>query len=363
VLRQFGQARLADRDEADQVLRRHAEHYLDVVRRADAELRSGDRRDALRRLRLEHANLQAALEWARGRSSDLMLRLAAALGRYWALNGSITEGSASLEAALATGAGDPPLRATALLRAGRLATVRRDYDAADRHLDASLVLKRAQGDQAGVARRLNALAGVALSRGDFERVRHLCEEALDILCGLGDQHGIAWANMFLGWAALESGDPAGAERSLRQAERLHRALGNPMGLVHDVAGLAVVGMAAGDLGAARANVVEMVALVRRLDGMPEEPGWVWTSLVLAAAEGRGRSVARLSGVVRAMADRGVHWNEALLGQFRPAVDRVWEALDAEEAERLAAEGAAMALEMIFQEALAEVKPVPAPRPN
>jgi hypothetical protein len=61
-------------------------------------------------------------------------------------------------------------------------------------------------------------------------------------------------------------------------------------------GLAVVGTATGDLGAARANVAEMVELVRRLEGTREEPGW--TSLVLAASEGRSRSVARLAGAVR-----------------------------------------------------------------
>jgi hypothetical protein len=158
--------------------------------------------------------------------------------------------------------------------------------------------------------------------------------------------------MGMGWAALESGDTARAERSLREAEGLHRALGNVTGLVYDVGGLTVVRIREGELGAARASVTEMIELVRRLEGMVEEPGWVWTSIVLAAAEGRARSVARLTGVVRAMEGRGVHWSQALLAQFRQVVDRAWEELGADEAERLAAEGAAMPLESIFEEALA-----------
>ncbi|HEY7200646.1 MAG TPA: helix-turn-helix domain-containing protein [Candidatus Dormibacteraeota bacterium] len=353
VLRQFGQARLAARGEADTVRLRHAEHYLDVVRGLDAELRLRDRGEAVRRLRLEHANLQAALEWARSRSGDLMLRLATAMGRYWVLNGSITEGRTWLEVALGHGGGDPVLRATALLRAGRLANLACDYDGADRLLTASLVLKRDQRDQAGVARRLIALAMVALSRGDFERVRRLAADALEIMEGRDEGHGVAWAHMCLGWAALESGTRADAERSLREAERLHRALGNVPGVVYDVGGLTIVRIGGGALGEARVLVAEMIELVRRLEGMPEEPGWVWTSLVLAAAEGRSRSVARLAGVVRAMEGRGVPWNQALLGQFRQAIDQAWNELGAAEAERLAAEGAAMPLERIFEEALAE----------
>lgn len=90
-----------------------------------------------------------------------------------------------------------------------------------------------------------------------------------------------------------------------------------------------------------------------------EPGWVWSSLLLASAEGRYRSVARLSGVIRAMAGRGVQsvdWNRALSALVRPAVDRAHRELATQEVERLAQEGAAMSWEDVLEEALAERPP-------
>jgi predicted ATPase/transcriptional regulator with XRE-family HTH domain len=352
VLRQFGQARLAERGESDGVRLAHAEHYLHLARAADPELRTGDR-TALRRLRLEHANFHAALEWARTQTGDLLLRLATALGRYWDLNGSVTEGGTWLDRALATPGGDPGLRATALLRAGRLAFLSRDYGQAGAHLAASLEIKRDQGDEAGVARRLNAMATVAMAHGDRAAAGRLCEEALTIMVRLNDRHGMAWSRMFLGWAALETGDPARAEQRFREAEELHRVLGNPGGLVYDLGGLAVVRIRTRDLGAARALVAEMVDLVRRLEGMPEEPGWVWTCLVLASAERRNRSVMRLAGAIQAIEDHGVHWNQTMVDRFKPIVERARKELGADEADHLRAEGVAMPLDDVLAEALAE----------
>ena len=202
---------LAEGDEAAVVLRRHAEHYLDVARRADPELRHGDRVGALRRLRLEHANFQAAMEWVRSQPGEFAVRLATALGRYWELSGSITEGSAWLDEALAIGTGDPVLWSTGLLRAGRLAFIRGDYDRADACLAESLQLKRDQGDEAGVARRMNAMAAVALARGDTGEVERLSGEALGIMRRLEDQHGIAWAHTFLGSHCSRRHGPQRAE--------------------------------------------------------------------------------------------------------------------------------------------------------
>lgn len=46
---------------------------------------------------------------------------------------------------------------------------------------------------------------------------------------------------------------ARSEPNLREAARLHRELVNPMGLCHDIGGLAVVQLAAGDVAGARAG--------------------------------------------------------------------------------------------------------------
>jgi non-specific serine/threonine protein kinase len=354
VLRQFGRSCLAASGEADVVLGRHYEQYLEVARRADLELGRGERSGALRRLRLEHANFQAALVWARGQPGDLALRLATALGRYWELNGSITEGSAWLDEALATGAGEPALRAMALLRAGQLALVRTDYERAETYLAESQHLNQGLGDQASVARCMYAMADVAFARGDTGMGERLCEEALATMRRLHDRDGTAWGYMLLGWAGFLAGDTARAERALREAERLHRELNNAWGLAGDLAVLAVIRLTAGDVQGGRARVTQMMAGVI-IGGVADMPGWVWLCLLLAAAEGRYRSVARLRGVIRTMADRGVrgpNWSRALSALSLPAVDAAYRELGTEEFERLADQGAALALDDVLKEAMA-----------
>ncbi|MBO0687005.1 MAG: AAA family ATPase, partial [Candidatus Dormibacteraeota bacterium] len=71
VLRQYGQSRLQEKGEAEEVRRRHAVHFLQVARRMDAELRRGERGSWLPRMRLERENLRAALDWAGGAPGDL----------------------------------------------------------------------------------------------------------------------------------------------------------------------------------------------------------------------------------------------------------------------------------------------------
>lgn len=60
-----------------------------------------------------------------------------------------------------------------------------------------------------------------------------------------------------------------------------------------------------------------------------------------------------------MASRGVQsvdWNRALGAISRPAVDAAYRELGIEEVEHLAQEGAAMSLENVLEEALAERPP-------
>ena len=64
VLRQYGQAQLAESGEVEEVRRGHAEHYLEVARQMDLQLRIGDRSRWLPQLRLEQDNFRLALEWA-----------------------------------------------------------------------------------------------------------------------------------------------------------------------------------------------------------------------------------------------------------------------------------------------------------
>ena len=104
TIREFADERLVASGEAEAVRTRHAAYFMAFAERYElAELLpDGDQVVAL--LEAEHANLRAALAWlAETDESGPLLRLAAALGRFWTGQGHYQEGRDWLERALAHG--------------------------------------------------------------------------------------------------------------------------------------------------------------------------------------------------------------------------------------------------------------------
>jgi predicted ATPase len=64
TIREFGQERLAEDGDLEQVRRRHAEHFLDLALAAEPHLTGADQGEWLDCCDLEQANLRAALRWA-----------------------------------------------------------------------------------------------------------------------------------------------------------------------------------------------------------------------------------------------------------------------------------------------------------
>ena len=100
------------------------------------------------RLRAELPNLRTALVWLdeRGDGASL-LRLAAALARFWCVQGLLREGTEWLERAVAAAENRPAaIRAKALVGLGMTALFRGDYEQSVGCLDEGLALCRRAGD-------------------------------------------------------------------------------------------------------------------------------------------------------------------------------------------------------------------------
>ena len=176
----------------------HAGYYLALAEEADPQLVSTGQGQWLHLLEQEHENLRAALGWStQQKESVIALRLAAALSRFWYIQGHFREGRMWLEQALAIPAGEKVpasvrrLRAKALNGASVLAHYMGDDEAASRHCEESLALFRALGDRQGTAAALGSLALVTRSRGNVSQTRLLYEESLAILRELDDQWQLA----------------------------------------------------------------------------------------------------------------------------------------------------------------------------
>ena len=107
---------------------RHATWCADLVSRFDVDACGPHQGDWLRVLRLEQANLRAALEYfaASPEAAVAGLTMARGLDLYWSASGLLDEARHWLEVALSSGAGTPAQRATALAVAARFAVLQND---------------------------------------------------------------------------------------------------------------------------------------------------------------------------------------------------------------------------------------------
>jgi predicted ATPase/class 3 adenylate cyclase len=187
VIREFAQEKLAGGPEMDEIRRRHALHMVAVAEEAEPQLLRSDVRLWQARLRREEDNLRAALRWAlEEEESDIGLRIAAPLWRFWHYWTHLREGRGWLESLLELPGASPP--------------------------------------SPGRAKALSALAAVVYWQGDAERSAALYEEALEIHRGLGDEGQIAEALLNTAWAAAARDDVRGAiERAEEALDHYRRA--------------------------------------------------------------------------------------------------------------------------------------------
>ncbi len=281
---EYALEKLSERDEEDEVRRRHAGFFSTL-----AEQAYGHRFDAeaewSARLERDHDNVRAALDWLSKDDPDRALELAGALGWFWLSRGLLHEGSGRLAAALAATGMTGRVRARALTSSGALVARRGDAAAGIAELDASvamwrelgdldelastldslgwplvydandnssaleafeqsLELRRELGDSAGVTRALVGIAQVLVAMGDTERAEAISLDLLDRAAG--DARTEHFAYHFLADCALIRGDPEQAGTRYRQSLRAALPLGDIVETSFEVQGVAMADAGAGN---------------------------------------------------------------------------------------------------------------------
>jgi predicted ATPase len=310
TIAEFAAERLGESGEKEDVLERHAHHYLDLALEAEAHLESPEQARWLDRLELEIHNLRTSLEWFVGRAqAHEGLALGSALGLFWLMRGYLSEGREWLRRLLALPAAreTDSLFAGVLDRASLLARYQSDYGHAAEVAERSLIVSRELGDGKGIADSLANLGFVHLSQedyhkaaefyeealginrtlenfqgtadalshlglitfyqGDYQTARQFDVESLSIWRDLGDQQGIAWATHRLGNALLHQGGRAEAQALFEESLRLSELIGYKWGLAFSLEGLASCAAAEGH--GHRAQMLAQSAEDLRLSiGMP-----------------------------------------------------------------------------------------------
>lgn len=344
----------------------HARYFLNLSERSIEELRGPDQLQWIARLDAERDNMRAALTHlldgathGRPESGELALRLAAALGFYWYKTGSVKEGSAWLERALAAAPDAPDLdRGRALHLLGVLIAEHGEPKRGLVHCEASCELFRSAGDLAWVARSLNSQGGISRDLCDFERAERMFEESAVLRRQLGDV-GAALA-VVLGNLAMVALDRRDLPRARRFGEESLELARNSDQWVYaaTLQLLADVAVAERDIVRALDYLRQAVPALRSL-GEYRLIECLDSFAGLAALLGNPGAAARLVGAAEAAL-------EELGAQIVPADARLreWRIAGAREAmgapgfEAARLEGRALRLEEALEFALNEVTPAP-----
>jgi predicted ATPase len=115
TIRAFVAERLADRPDAAEVARRHADYYRALAAQADRPLRSAGQREWAERLQAEAGNLAAAVRWYLAHDPEPLPHLFRVLWLFWELRDNLGEVRAWVEQLLPTADTlDPQTRAELL---------------------------------------------------------------------------------------------------------------------------------------------------------------------------------------------------------------------------------------------------------
>jgi predicted ATPase/transcriptional regulator with XRE-family HTH domain len=261
TIREYGTEQLQARAEAETTRRAHAAWYLDLAEQAAPALTGPDVVSWLARLDAEHDNLRAALRWALDQGDGpAALRLAGALGRYWAHRGHLSEGRQWCAEALAlpggTGAGTELVRIKCLVAAGRLAVGQAAYGEAERLTSAAVALAREYGGPAEQAAALTAQGLLLRFQNAYAASAAAYEEALPLARAAGHRGEEATALLGLAYMAMFTGDAARAGALTEQSLAAARTAQDQFILAHTLFFMSWGASHGGAYGPARALATE-----------------------------------------------------------------------------------------------------------
>ncbi len=226
AIREFGAEQLAGSDDETPARNRLIHRYLAMARYFRDHFADDDQLARLSELRREHANIQAALEYALGDGPGLTAdgaELATALCGYWRARGLLPEGVYWLSRATQRVPAGSAARARALIARAHLLTAQGGGAEATATAAAGLDIASGLGEVALIARAHLAGTAALAAAGQLTAAAESGEEAFRLLTTRGDHLGLVGLDIQLTYLALRNDDIPAAlghiERGLRRLGR------------------------------------------------------------------------------------------------------------------------------------------------
>src|SRR5215204_4347146 len=302
TIREFAEERLVASSEAEDVRKRHADFFIAFAERYELAglLPDGDR--VLTLLEAENANLRAALAWLQETDTAALLRLAAALGRFWTGRGYSHENRDWLEGALADDGAAATDRAKALVALGVIQIYQGANREAETRLIEGLAGCRALGDALHAVLALIGLSGLAIMQDNLDRGAALLEEAVTAAGAVADRRlaGILLGRISINLAVAPraQGQYALAAAHLEEALRLEREAGYTDGMILALGDLGNLARDQADYARAMAFYREALELGGNNPGTRVVTEVIEAAAITAAAVGQAERAARLLGASR-----------------------------------------------------------------
>ena len=358
ALRDYALAHLKAAGEDVTVQQRFTEHFVNMAESAVAGITGPQGPDWLDVLDADYGNLRAVFDIEAAASSELSLRLAAALVPYWHFRGLHSEGRLHITNAIGTVSGPSQTLVSALNGLSRLCWAQGDLNAASRNGRHAFRVAREIGDREGRALALLRLAQASFDAGRRRHARGWTERAGRIATDLSDERIAAASCLQLGQLSLVEGRLNEAVTLVRRSIDLfrHTKQVDQEAIASLVLGRVLLQQGRHD--EAEATLLGSLALLRPF-AVPRLSVPILESLAaVAAVRGDDLRAARLAGAAAALLDR-IGARPPATAPMRTAIVARWQAsLSAPGAERAWRAGKAMGLGEAIAYALGDDAPRP-----
>ncbi|MGQ0600986.1 MAG: ATP-binding protein [Anaerolineales bacterium] len=302
TIRQYAQEKLVASGESQNIHIQFFNYYLRLAEEAEPKLKTAEQITWLPRLRADHDNFRAALDWALHRDPtrpNAALRLATALGWFWYLGGYWSEARDWLEDVLAhaeqNGPADDLLHPRTLNALAFLAVCQGAEARALAALQESQALSRKMADNQSLAFSLAYLGEILVWQDNAQQAKPVLEESIALFRGLGPsgRWGLALALKLQADAALFQEDYGRADSLFQETTNLFRQLGDRWGLGNTLESHVTVAVRQGDFLWATSLAREGLALHEEIN---YSFGWLHLFYRLELAIGTARTQGNLERV-------------------------------------------------------------------
>jgi predicted ATPase/DNA-binding SARP family transcriptional activator len=324
TLRDYALEKARKQSEDRALRRRHALYFMGLAEEAEPHLAGPKQIEWLNRLEADNDNFRAALQWAQEVSagkgeasleaSEIALRLAGALWRFWLFRGHVAKGREHVarvvdghihESEQTNEDSERSLQASlakALFGAGGLAFQQDDYPAARSYNEQCLLIRRKLGDREGIIQSLQTLGYSAQMECNYELARSLYAQTLSMAQELdSNAEAIAYSLLHLGEIAQIGADYALARSLFEQSRAVAQGAGDTWAQAHALSKLGSVVQSERDYASARPLYERALLLAREVGhrgGIAETLGYMGSLAVAENDFARARSLYRESLAIR-----------------------------------------------------------------